>query len=635
MDINELIENVRLNIEDNKIKSNNVGNRPHYPVFVAFNGSSTKDCSAFVYSIQNTWSSQICKQLLFYRYDYSSSVLNYKDIHLDNEITAESIYERISEASKKSDIFAKYDMWCFYNVIDTSRLTFEKFQEAYLSLKTFKGEIDRRIRSMIIVVLKEDRAKERKAINYQIRDFLRGDTIYDSIVIVSNRARGNYEIESEEIYKIISNLVLLSNNDAVTTADDDYYNERIRKLYSRTPLIMSYNSLSKPTYDILSCMIQMLVAEVASCIEGSNSRSFSSNDIEEVLGIENGKLIAFENFIQRIKQRTQQELDYDSIFQYLPLNTPSVINSKDIETKTIGQLAEINKESLNLLAEEYCKKYIESDEGEELFKEYTEYINNKLNLLNVRNVSEDKILEVFETLFERVEKLNSSDTPRIYFSALVVSILKTRYIFPYCIKLAKNICNAEIIEATKIYLDEFRRNIDEELPVTGFDDIATFYGKNMSQYLQTDLGKSNISQILKVGNSYDDICKVVEETLYNANEYCNEKIDLPFITIWANALKLHEGEIFGRIRNTLYGDGDDAILLRGSYPVNEELSVYMLHCYDRNAENETELFKQFKKAYKDVAGVQFFNTGNDDSIESIKFYRCAGTSLILMEDMDS
>lgn len=627
MEIVDLIENVRVNIEDNKIRTNNVGNRPHNPVFAAFYGSNARNCSVFVNNIQNTWSSQICKQLLFYQYDTNGTEIEFKDISDENILSNDTVYRRISEAARKRDIFARYDMWCFYNIIDTYEISFEKFKELHNSLKKFNEEIDRRTRSMIIVLLHDDR--ERKELNYQIRDFFRGEPLYDGIVIVSNRARGGFELETEEIYKTISNLILLSNNNAVTNADDEFFNDRLRKLYSRTPLIMSYNSLSKPTKDILSCMIQGLVSEVSECLNDSDSRKFSSKDIEGILGVENGKLNSFENFIQKVKQRIEQEVDFMSIVQYLPLHSPTVINAKEIESKSVGQLNGVNFDALKLFAKEYCRVFIESEEGKELFSQYTEFINDNLNLMNVKNVSEDSIFSVFEELYERNNAPDFSVTPKIYFSQLIVFLLKSQYIFPYCEELAKRICNAEVIESTKENIEQFMQNIEEEIPVAGFDEIATFYGKNMLNYLQTEQGKTKISQILKVGNSYNDICDIVKDTLYSANEYCNEKINQPFISIWAGALKLHGDEVFARIRNTLHGDGEDAILLRGSYPIVDELSVYMLHCYDRNGENETELYKQFKKAYTDVPNVQFFNTGNDDSIESIKFYKCSGTSLVL------
>ena len=264
-----------------------------------------------------------------------------------------------------------------------------------------------------------------------------------------------------------------------------------------------------------------------------------------------------------------------------------------------------------------------------MFKNYAKSIHDNLNILNVSSITEDNVMDAFDEVLKSVCAPSKTETARDYLRLLVVYLLKRNYIIPHCMSLAKTICDEKRIADTCNSIELFRQKLDEELPIAGFDEIPIFYGKNMSQYLTTDSGRNRLNQILRVGNTYDDLCSIVERTLYEANDYCNESINMPFIHVWAKALKLHAGHIFGKIHKILHGDGADAILLRGAYPVIEDLSVYMLHCYDRNGENKTELYSQFIEAYKDLENVQFFNTSDDDSIESIKLYKCEGTSLII------
>lgn len=629
MEIVRLLEDVRLNIEDNKIIANNVGNRPHYPVFVAFNGSDARCCTAFINNIQNTWSSQICRSLLFYRYTPTDDGVTFYGAADDAQVDIDTVYGRISEAARTKDIFAKREMWCLYNVIDTSEMTFEQFQTAYHKLNTFKEVIDERVRSMVIVILRDARAKERKAANYLIRDFLRSDTSYDGMVVVSNRARGGMEYSFEELYKMVSNLVLLSDNDAVSTVDDQSYAERILKLYSKTPLLMSYSSLSKPTNDILACMLHRFSSTVQSYIGDSDNKKLSVRDVEQIIGIENGNIAVFEGFFKSVKDRIEAENAYAAVFQYMPLNSPAVLEPKDMAMMSFAQLEGVNPESLELIAEEYCSRFTGSEEGAALLNQYSGQINDKLNLMNIKGVTEETVMAAFDDLLYRNGRPNPAEPVRSYFNQLILYVLKAKHIYPYCINLAKAICNEAYISKTEDNIERFRYSVDEALPVSGFDDISEFYGQKMSDYLGTDRGMERIKEFLKVGNTYEDLCRIAERTLYEANDFCDEIINMPFISIWANALKLHEGEVFGRIRNTLHGEGDDAILLRGAYPVKEELSVFMLHCYDRNGENNTELYSRFNQAYVNMSGVQFFNTGNDDSIESVKFYDCSGTGLVL------
>ncbi len=629
MEIVDIIQKATDKIEDNKIMMNNVGNRPHYPVFTAFYGAKEKSQTCFINHIKNTWSSQICKQLLFYKYTICNSVISF--FNDSNEIVEyKNIDTRISEVSRKIDIFARFDSWCFYNIIDTSELTFEEFEQAYNSLDEFKDIIDRNTHSIVIVILRDDRGN--RSLNYKIRKFFQNETIYDGLVIVSNRARGGFEYEIDELYKIISNIVLMTDNDALTVIDDQFFVERNRIIYCKKPLILSYNSLSKPTHDILSCMLQNLLTEVKSRLNDDEKKNYNYRDVEQILGIRNDILYIFEDFFKDVKQKAVKELDIFNSLLYLPLKTPTVISVKDIESKQLEYLSDkIDNDALTLLVKKYCEKIIESPECKDLLNKYSDVLNANLNLLNANKISEDQIRESFEELYKRSRVPKLCGFARDYFPQLVESLLKTNYIYPHCEILAKRICNEEIIKKTKENIVLFDRNVNDQLAILNYNDIVLYYGQKMIDYLHTDAGTSRIYKILSVGNSYDDICNIVEETLYEANEYCDSEANQPFIKIYATALKLNPVKLFGHIINTLNGQGDNGILLRGSYPIDDVMSVYILHCYDRNGNNETDLYKQFKsdKNFESVHGIQFFNTGNDDSIESIKFYKCEGINLVI------
>ena len=55
----------------------------------------------------------------------------------------------------------------------------------------------------MIVILRDDRGN--RSLNYKIRKFFQNETIYDGLVIVSNRARGGFEYEIDEFNKISRN----------------------------------------------------------------------------------------------------------------------------------------------------------------------------------------------------------------------------------------------------------------------------------------------------------------------------------------------------------------------------------------------------------------------------------------------
>lgn len=628
MNIEQVVNKVKLNIEDERITVNNVGNRPHFPVFVSFSGATSENCLSFIGNIKRIWSSQISKSLLFYKYTIENDGINFIDIDSDNILEKDVIYGRISDVSRTRNVFDSLNSWRLYNVIDTTSMTFEDFEKSYNAKNALHDEIDENITSMAIIILNESRDKERKKINYKIRNFLRNPAIYNGIILVSNRARGGIEYEKVDLYSIVSNVVLLSDNDAVSNVDDESYKNRNLKLYDNAPLTMAYNSLEKPIMDVLYCMTLNLVSTVKEQISLSTNKRVSSSDIEDILGIENNKLTFFDDLIKKLQDKLSKEHFITEFFRCMPLNSPEVFSENIAMLKFSEIKSYISLESLDLFAVSYCNNFIEEQENKQIFNQYNDFIGQHLNLLNIESVSRNRIKETFETLKEH-SVISDDEFVCVYFKKYLVNVLKNKIIYPYCINVVDSICDTENIKSARNNIEILANEVNERIPLSEFDEISLLYGNYMLDFLKTDKGNVRINQLLEVDKSYDELISLVEHTLYDANNFCDDTIQFPFIKLWANALKLHDEEIYNRIRNTLSGNGDDEILLRGSYPVNETLSVYVMHCYDRNGDNPTSLYRDFLEAYKNISNVQFFNTGNDDSIESIRFFKCKDTDLIL------
>ena len=629
MSIDQLLDRVKSSIDDENLRTNSVGNRPHYPVFVAFSGAQLPECAAFTNNISRIWSRQICRNLLFYRYEPSDGGVRFTSAESDEAVDHDKVYRRISEASRTRDIFSGLDTWCLYNIIDTSNFSFEQFEASYRSLGALRYVVDENVRSMVLVILRESREHERKVINYRVREFLMNAKDYDGVMLVSNRSRGGTEFTPEDIYKIASNAVLLSDNDAVSAIDDKCYLERNIKLYSGKPIIMSYNSLSKPTKEILHCMTESFVKAVRESITGADNRRMYANDIDAVIGISNGRLMHFEGFINSVRNELAGSIPPD-FFLYLPMMSPTVLTDADLSTKRFAEVKHLfNIDSLVLTARSYCRRLVSGDESKRLFESYRESINENLNLLNINNISEEGIANAFNAIMDN-NRVNEGMPIRDYYINLIICMIKNEFIYPFCRDTFKSICDADNIRNAGRSIEEFERRLEDEAPLSGFDEIAQLYGGYMKEFTGTDEGKKRIREFAAIGNTYDDLMRIVEETLHDANEFCNGNINMPYIQLWANALKLkHPAAIFHQIKHILDGEGDNAILLRGSFPVIRELAVYSLHCYDRNGENNTWLYDQFREAFSSLNDVHFFNSGSEDTIESIKFYKCEGTNLIL------
>ena len=628
-----MLDNVRQSIDDENILSTNVGNRPHYPMFVAFYGADKELCTSFYNNLNRVWSKQICERLLLYRYDIENGNLVFSEPCSDEQISNHRIYESIAENAMTRDIFADLSTWLLYNVIDASHIGFEDFESSFNSLGKLKYVIDETVRSMVIIILNDTRDPERKEVNYRIRQFLIDRKDYDGIILVSNRSRNGAVYDFTTLYRIVSGVVLLSANDAVSSVDDKFYRERNYKLYSKTPYSVAYTSLTKPTMEILLCMTERFVSLInqvrASSKDDIKLRGVANNEVESAVGINNHRFDFFDNYIVSVKKRIVNEKLFNNVIQYLPLTSATVMSDEQLLQGSYSSLkGSIFPNAIMMLVDDFCRQETESDRFKKEFSKYESFINNNLNLLNVKSITTEKVANAFSTI-QNIAYVNEDDSVRVYLNNLIVAVLLKKYILPQCISLIESVLDSDNYQQTKNLVDHFTNNIRDKVPTRGFGDIAKVYGDYMSNYLKTLEGENLLVQFLRIGNTYDDLVEVLKNALVSANKYCDDEVKMPFITLWANTLKIAgPAAVIGKIVAILEGDGDKGVLLRGEFPLFREMRVIMLHCYDAEGTKDTWLYNQLQQAYRSDTDVQYFNTGNDNAIESLKFYKIEGNNLI-------
>ncbi len=638
MNTKQMLDNVETQIIDGESRLvQNVGNRPHYPLMVSFYGSAKEGCSSFFNTICGTWTKQICDNLLFYRYSRADNGLVFYRTDADEEIPEDTVFQQITRVTQTRNIFDNFRMWCLFNVIDTSYLSFEEFEEAYNSLDDLKYVIDDTVRSMVIIILRDSRERDRKETNYRIREFLMQPSGYDSVILFSNRSRGNNSYPLSLLYRVVANIVLLADNDAVSRIDDDNYRERVSKLYSQTPYTIAFTSVTKPTRNILYCMTHKFITEMQQRRSNAKNKNtdhhmefMTLTDVNNILSISNNRLIHFTGFINSVRQRIIKSGLDKAIFQYMPQTQKVLINDNMVINSTYAGVKDCYLPgALQMMASSICREETESAEFRQLFAEYEHKINSQLNLLNVGNLTMERVNTAFSNL-QSLANVNDGDLLPVYFQNLVIDTLVNQFIYPKCTALLQNILDADVFRQTDKEVDRFIAEVSDRVISASFDDITSKYGNSMSDFLRTEEGNEYVSRFLKLGNTFDDLMQVLEEALLAANVYCKGEINMPFIDFFVMILRLSaKYDMIPTLKGIMEGEGDQGVMLRGAFPVLRDLSVFMLHCYDAQGENATEFFKLLDEAYKDVSATQFFNTGNDDAVDLLKLYRVEGSNLIL------
>ena len=632
MDIEKLLESVKESIEIDKIRLGNVGNRPHYPVFIAFNGADTDRCSLFTQVLGGVWSEQILRLLLMYRLNFCGSEPIFKRIDFDEEVKISGVNDALSNVNQQSDIFSSYNKWCLFNIIDTSQLDFEEYLTAYASFNRLREVIDAPVKSMAIILLEDSRNPEVKKKAYLIRDFLRNKKDYEGLIILSNRSRGGREHSFEELYAIAAKIVLLADNDALTSADDVDYSNRVSKLYSpdTNAMIVSYNSLEKPTMKILCNMAaEALETAKASIAAESRDNLYRIDELNELLDIHDNQVVFFRSYLQRIKKELLSERDYQMLMACAPLSSPYIPAKGEKGSARSSEFAgHVMHSSFKLIIDRFARRFFESEECRKLLQAYKESLYERITLGNVYMITPEMISGAFERL--KIFELDTDGgTLEDSFINKVLNEVTYTLIYRQCELIVLDYCSTCVINQARENLERLYSDVFQMLSLSWTDSISQQYVDQMKEFLRTEEGCRCLSGILRMSGDFSDICNALTYTLYKADRFFVDTIRKPFIQIWADTMKQRGQDIFTRIRSELRGDGQNGIMLRGGYPVLDVMSVYMMHTVDRNGENPTLMYRQFEEAFKDMDTIQFFNTGNDDLIEALSFYRCDGNNLIL------
>ena len=249
--ITELINNATQELENTNRDIDTVGNRPHFPMFVASNNMTVDDMRKILMrKMERIWPQTISKVVFSAYSNELGSGVTFKDIDNECELEDVQLQLHLDEIKMTRDTFAEMKLWCIYNIIDTSVISsMDDFKKCFSAIQKMKDAIIDTSRSMLILLL--DDSSQKRNLAKEIKSFLAdGIPGYDGCFILSNRTQDSVMYKMDDLYKIAANVMILSNNDAVGTYDDSDYNARTSCLYNGNVNTVSYSLLERPNKKI-------------------------------------------------------------------------------------------------------------------------------------------------------------------------------------------------------------------------------------------------------------------------------------------------------------------------------------------------------------------------------------------------
>ncbi len=619
-EIQNLIELTTHELENINTVAAAVGNRPNYPMLIMSNNLLDEEMYNTMYrKIKRNWP-QTASKLLFasYKQNGSSYILQEKT---GNALSEDEVKIKLDEIKMTQNTFADMKVLNIYNIIDTSVLnSLEEFEAMYLSCGYFQNMVIGSKKSLAIVLLDDSTVKHELA--NKIRCYVADhDKAYDGVVVVSNRTFGDVIYPMHDLYKITANVIILSNNNAISAHDDADYSARVSCLYNNHMNTVSYSLFERPNKDIAIQLIDTFLREAEKCVENTRVNS-DIQSWKKRLGISN-KIDICEEFLKGIDYQFELEA-----LEHIPFKNGDDILKLNLQEIAYGQFKAYTYPNVleQFINNYYNEILLKSIDINSCFARYEKSLKANIDAWSIDELDDMIVDNIFAGL--KIGGISESLKLSTYIRELMYNSIRENVIYPKCKEIIKKVKREA--EATRSAFYKFRNEFIENKPIDEFAKIGTMYQTFAELYLKMEQGNSDIKELLASGNIEKDFSDILLKMVKNTIANNKSSFMMPFIDEWAQRLGLAGDVIYKKIHQMLDENVKDKIHLAGLYPIENKMQVYILHTSDTHGQSKTELYNHLSSAYQDVPGVQFFNTGFDDSLEVMKFYDCSGDKIKVM-----
>lgn len=599
-----------------------VGNRPHYPMFLAanagFDASAWKDVR---YSLARMWP-QTIKYLVTCRYQMDGDRPSFSSIEAAQPLQVEQIQARLDEAKMQSSVFAEMSEWYLYNLIDTRCISsLDEFKRQYSLIHPLKDIVVDSARGILILLLDDSNAK--RTLAEDIRQFLSTDSTYDCRIILSTRDMSNVNHKSEELRRIAGDVIVISNNDAVSNHDDEEFRARRGLFVSGGTYTVSYVIKENPNDRIALQISETLIGYLGKQV--SPDRADNKCDIKywtDLLEIKANRCGLCENFIESVRLDVPQKA-----FDGLPVRLEVVGEKIDFSTVSYEKFARYTfADVFENFATTYFKSVLSSSlRASDFIDQFKSLIIGHATLSGIKQLDAEMIEQIMSQL-----RLGAVDPqlplPR-YFEGIMKAFLRKELVYPGMRRALEDL--AQDAEKTEEAIRQTQREFGAFKPPVSYADLGTIYKDACDMYVSSADGSKDLRDACAAGNDQEKILAGLYTCFRNMVSQNISLFSMPLVKAWATRLKMAGEAIFKEIGSALVGDQKEHLLLHTTGAVNPQMKVYMLHTTNENGEEPTELYRYLKAAFEMDASAQFLNTGYDDSLEALIFASVEGINLAL------
>lgn len=630
--VEKLIKETRGLVDASSYQDNEVGNRRHYPTLVAMNvNKDVKEVRTDVDVIKGRfkkfWPNTYRTALFIGHSGDGNGIYNISSEDNNDEPVAVEVFQQQQVSpvlTNHSRDFADLSKWCFYNIINTIDMnSFEQFKVQYDFVDKVSNNIlpTTQLFSATFIVIDEAFGNNDQ-LNNEIKEHVRNSQKYNGTFLVSNRSGSGLQFDyKKDILPLISTIIISSDNDAVAGDDDEVFRTVFPRVFNNNSIYyVSHSQITKPNKYIALQMIDELIKGIDKKIATKDENRI---DWKEILGIHENTIEYFDKGLENINF----SIDFDEA-SYLPLVKMPAKNI-DFNNDTYEECIQyVDEDVFKDYVQSYCEKQRNNQNVINLLKQYESSIYQKVGVSVADSLGQPGEIDMLIGSFE-FKAPGKKMVFAKYFSDYVRFFLKENVVRPMIKKMLEGIRDDS--EDTRQKFTEFKRDFREKIPVEGFSRLGRIYTDMVNSYIDSDSGSNNISLVLRPRNEAEDFAEGIFECIKEIINIRENKrmFKMSLHDEWRLRLDRVGETVNNEINNAFTADFNQRVFYRNNLAAEPELEIYLLHIHNRENPNETTGLYNYLRAAtkdreKDGETVAFINTGYDDMVEAVRFFKIGG-----------
>jgi len=607
--------------------SENVGNKMHYPMFILMNGANAENALKSIRKdLKLIWTNSYDKILFVKVID--SERLKFVNINDESADKALDFYDAYVSVRKEenSDYHVSMNYLRLYNIIDTSVINnIEEFISLYsLNNKISEQDDISNIQALSIVLLDET---NNARLSKNIKKYLVDNSQNNCTLLLSTKTKNSTFTEVENLYETVSGSIIVSNNDAETTKDNQGYLTRSNCLMGKKGQIISaaHSVVRKPTKEIV-IQIYLTIVEKAEQEFLNRTVAKTTEEWKKILGFPEKATVTNCQItsIEKILDILDIVLNISEI-EYFPFKTiPKISITSDM------QVSEFKEYIYDNYFDDYVFKIFNDKYKDNILlidalNKYKQEIMNKVPAFYCKFLNKELIDEIVDSYY--LSTPTESSDLKSYFRNSIKRYIRKYVVVPYLKDTLSEMKDSS--ESTIIKFKEYGYGLKNLIiNQEKFETTVGIYYKNLTlSYLNSINGEKELKKILRSGNAQEEflVCcsNIMDQIIIDDVKNGNSIFDMPLVEEWKKRLnKMDESDILGQIIEIFKKDLDQRFYFYTASTIPKKIiTSFTLHLGNSKWEQPTSLYNSLQLSEKDsTTEICYINAGYDHKVEAFEFY---------------